>query len=138
MGVAPERVAYGRLLWVGPLAGMAAAAVNVLVYFGASALGAIPEGFVVSGRTPVTLVPVVISSFVPAVLGAGLLALLGRFAGRPVRTFRIIAGVAVLSSFATPITLPGAPVAMMAALILMHVVAAVVIVGVLTTLGRKG
>lgn len=138
MGVSSERVALGRLLWAGPLAGVVAAVVNVLVYFGVSALGVIPEGFVVSGRTPVTPVLVVFSSFLPALLGAALLALLGRFVGRPIRTFRIVAGVVMVSSFATPITLPGAPVAMIAALILMHVVAAVVIVGVLTTLARKG
>ena len=137
MRVPSERVAYGRLLWVGPLAGVAAATVNALIHFGALALGAIPEGFVVSGRMPVALIPVVVSSFVPALLGAALLAILGRFAGRPIRTFRIVAGVAVVSSFATPITLPGAPVAMISALMVMHVAAAAVIVGVLTTLARK-
>lgn len=119
------------------MAGVAAAAVNALVYFGASALGAIPEGFVVSGRTPVALVPVVVGSFVPAILGAALLAVMGRFAGRPVWTFRVVAGVVAVSSMAMPITLPGAPVVMISALMVMHAVAAVVIVGILTTLARK-
>ena len=51
-----------------------------------------------------------------------------------------MAAVVLALSFATPFTLPGAPVAMILALLLMHVIAAVAITGVLTTLaaGDRG
>jgi hypothetical protein len=39
-------------------------------------------------------------------------------------------------SFATPFIIPGAPLAMVATLLLMHVVATVVTVSILTTLAR--
>lgn len=50
--------------------------------------------------------------------------------------FRILAVVLLALSFVTPFSIPGAPVGMIAALELMHVIAAVVIAGLLTTLGR--
>lgn len=37
-GTGDERVAYGRLLWVGPLAGLSAAAANAVVFLIASLL----------------------------------------------------------------------------------------------------
>jgi hypothetical protein len=57
--------------------------------------------------------------------------------GRPVRNFRVLATIVLVLSFATPFTMHGAPPAMVATLLLMHVVAAVVVVvGILTTLAR--
>ncbi len=137
-GASSGRVAYGRLLWVGPLAGAVAAVVNAVVYLLASAFGAMPPDVVVPGQGPVTLGAVVSISFVPALLGALLFAVMGRFMRRPIRTFRVVATVVLVLSFATPFTLPGAPLAMIAALLLMHVIAAAAITGVLTTLGRRG
>jgi uncharacterized protein DUF6069 len=93
---------------------------------------------VVPGQEPVTLGAVVSISFGSALLGALLIAVMGRLTRRPIRTFRVVAAVVLVLSFATPFTLPGAPVAMIAASLLMHVIAAVVITGVLTTLGRRG
>ena len=97
-----------------------------------------PLDVVVPGQGPVTLGAVVSISFVPALLGALLFAVMGRFTGRPIRTFRVVAAVVMVLSFATPFTLPGTPVAMILALLLMHVSAAVAITGVLATLGRRG
>jgi hypothetical protein len=70
-----ERIALGRLLWAGPLAGVAAAAVNVAVYLVASVFGTIPES-IVQSQAPVTFGAVVFSSFVPALAGALLFVLL--------------------------------------------------------------
>jgi hypothetical protein len=129
-----ERIALGRLWWASLLAGLGAAAANVVVYLIASAAGAIPQTVLIPGMNmPVTAVPVILNSFVPAILAGVLLALLNRFARRPVRLFRIIAVVLLLLSFANPFTIPGAPIAMILALNVMHVVAAAIIVGVLTT-----
>ena len=131
-----ERVTFKRLLWAGPLAAISAAVANAAVYFVASALGAMPQDFVVQGSGPITLAPVVFSSLIGAAgatLVSTVVALLSR---RPIRTFRVVALVVLVLSFATPLTIPGAPLSMILTLELMHVVAAVVIVGVLTTLAR--
>ena len=134
-----ERVAgFGRLLGYGAVAGVVAAVLNAVVYLVASALGAIPSDVEV-GNTggPLPLGAVVVFSFVPAILAAGLLALLGRWIRRPIRVFVVLAVVVFVLSLYTPFSIPGAPVAMILALELMHLVAAVVIVGVLTRMGRR-
>ena len=134
-----RRVALGRLWWAAPLAAAAAALANAAVYGLAEAAGALPDRVLVgtpSGPGPLGLSAVLFSSAMAAVGAAVVFALVGRFARRPIRTFRLVAAVALVLSFATPLTLPGAPLAMVLALELMHVVAAVAIVGVLTTLTR--
>jgi hypothetical protein len=133
-----ERIDLGRLWWASLLAGLGAVVANVLVYFIVSAAGAIPNSVLVPGMNqPMTVVLVIMSSFVPALLAGVLLALLNRFTRRPVRSFRIIAAVLLLISFVNPFTIPGAPLTMILALGFMHIVAAAIIVGVLTTLPVK-
>ena len=134
-----ERVAgLGRLLACGVLAGVVAAALNAVVYLLASVLGAIPLDVEIPNTGgPLPLGAVLIFSFVPAILAAGLLALLGRFVRRPIRVFVALAVVAFVVSLYTPFSIPGVPVAMIVALEIMHAVAAVVIVGILTRMGRR-
>jgi hypothetical protein len=131
-----EQVAFKRLLWAGPLAAISAAVANAVVYFVAFALGAMPRDFVVQGSGPITLAPVVFSSLIGAAGATLVFAVLALLTRRPIRTFRVVAVVVLVLSFATPLTIPGAALPMILTLELMHVVAAVVIVGILTTLAR--
>jgi len=134
--VQDEHVAFKRLLWATPLAAVAAAVGNAVVYFVASALGAMPQDFVVQGSGPITLAPVVLSSLIGAAGAAVIFAVVVLLSRRPIWTFRIVAVVALVLSFVTPLTIPGAPLSLILTLELMHVVAAVIITGVLTTLTR--
>ncbi len=132
------RIVLGRLWWASLLAGLGAAVANAVVYFITSAAGAIPNSVLIPGMNqPVTVILVILNSFFPAILAAVLLALLNRFTRRPVRLFRIIAAVLLVISFVNPFTIPGAPLAMILALDVMHIVAAAIIVGVLTTVPVK-
>ena len=131
-----ERVAWGWLVPAGLLAALVAAAGNAVLYLVALAVGTMPQDIDVNGQGPITLSMVVTMSVLGAVAGTGVYALVGRFARRPVRVFRAVAAVALVLSFAGPFTVPGAPAAMIAMLLLMHVVAAAVVVGLLTTLAR--
>lgn len=134
-----ERVAWGRLVPVGLLAAFVAAIANAVVYLVAVAAGAMPQDIVVNGQGPITLPVVATMSVFGAVAGTAVYALIGRFAQRPVRVFRVVAAVVLVLSFVTPFTISGAPVSMILALELMHVFAAAVIVGLLTTMAaRKG
>ena len=132
-----RQVAYVRLLWAGPLAGLVAALFNVTVFLGASAVGIMSQEIVVPGRGPITLGAVASVSFVPAILGAGLLALVGLLTRRPVGTFAVVAAAVLVLSFVPPFTLPGVPAAMIMALLLMHLVAATTIVFLLVTLATR-
>jgi hypothetical protein len=131
-----EQVSFKRLLWAGPLAAVSAALANAVVYFVASALGTMPQDFVVQGSGPITLAPVVVSSLIGAAGAAVIFTIVALLTRRPIRTFRVVAAVVLALSFATPLTIPGAPLSMILTLELMHVVAAVIIAGMLTTLAR--
>jgi hypothetical protein len=133
-----ERVAVRRL----PVAALIAAAVavvaNLVIFFLAGAFVPleVQAGGPGSPVMPLTAVPVIVTSALPAFGAAVLLALLGRFLSRPHLIFMIIAIVFLLLSFGGPLSLQvntGSKVV----LSLMHVVAAVAIVGVLNTMGRE-
>lgn len=133
-----EHVAWGRLVPVGLLAAVATAVVNTAVYFIAARGGVITQDVVVNGQGPITPPMIAAASVFGAVAGTIVYAVVGRFVSRPVRVFRVIAAVALALSFIGPLTIPGAPAAMVATLLLMHGIAAAVIVGLLTTLARRG
>jgi len=133
-----ERVAFRKLLWVGPMAAVAAF-VAVVVVFGIAGLFGVPLE-VMAPPTYETLSPMEVSfiaqATIPPAIGATiLLAILGRFTRRPFLIFQIIAAVFLLLSFGGPLSLPVSGVVKMV-LGLIHIVAAGTIVGVLSTLGR--
>ena len=111
---------------------VAASVANAIVYFIASALGAIPETVLVGPTSqPITLLPVVSATMMGAVAGIVVYAGLLRFTQQPKRIFRIMAAVVLLVAIAPTLTL-GAPATMVIALNVMHVVAGVIIVVLLT------
>ena len=135
-----EGISYGRLPGVALLAALAAALANALVYFAASGLGIISQGVLLPspmGFSPLTVGLVVITSVIGALGAAIVFAIIGLLARRPVRLFRIVAAVVLALSLVPPVTVPGVPVAMRLSLAVMHVVAWVVSVGLLTALARQ-
>jgi uncharacterized protein DUF6069 len=133
-----ERVALGRLWWVTLLTIVAASAANLVVYLIASALFEGPRRF--SMLTPVSIIASIAMYLVVAAI---VYALIGRFSKRPIRVFRIVSVVALLLSFGPPISAaftfppPDAPDATtVVTLLVMHVVAAIITVGLFTRLAR--
>lgn len=111
---------------------VAASVANAIVYFIASALGAVPETVLVGPMSqPITLLPVVSATMMGAVAGIVVYAGLLRFTQQPKRIFTIMAVVVLLVAIAPTLTL-GAPAAMVVALNVMHVVAGGIIVALLT------
>ena len=134
-----EGIAWRWLLIAAPLVALVAAAVNTIVYFAATGLGFIDRNLPVTtpgGEHPLTVTSVVVSSAVGAIGAAIVFFLIGLFVRYPVRTFRIVATVVLVLSLAMPLTISGAPAAMILSLMAMHVEAWAVSVGLLTTLAR--
>jgi Family of unknown function (DUF6069) len=131
-----EQIAFKRLLWATPLAAIAAAVANTVVYLVASVLGAMPQDFVVQDYGPIALAPVVLSTLIGAAGAAMVFTAVTLLSRRPIQTFRLVTAVVLVLSFATPLTIPRAPLSMILTLELMHVVAAVIITGMLTALAR--
>jgi hypothetical protein len=133
-----EQVNVGRIPLAGLIAALGAAAANAIVYLIAAALGQMPQSYIVpGGGMPITVLQPIISSTVGAIGATIVFALLARFTSRPITIFRIVALVVFILSFGTLLGLPGAPVGMVIALGLMHVVAAAIIVWALTTFSRR-
>lgn len=135
-----EAVTWRKLPLAVLLAAIAAAAVNALVYLAATALGWIPRSVLIpsaNGESPLTVGMVVFMSVGGAVGAAMTFALIGLFARRSVRLFRIVAAIVLVLSFVTPLTIAGAPVSMVLSMEAMHVAAWLVIVTLLTSLAAE-
>jgi hypothetical protein len=131
--VASGRVPAGRLLRVGVLAAVLSASANALVLaIASSLLGTV----VIPPYGPVTFGQVVGASVAGAVGAGAIFGVIGWFTWRPSRVFWGVAAGGLFLSF-LPIALAGATGSSARTLALMHVVAAAINVGLLTTLGRK-
>lgn len=139
-GATGAGISWRRLAWVVPLAAVVAAVANAIVYVVASGFGFIPQSVLVptpGGESPLTVGMVAFASVIGAIGAAVVFAVIGMFSRRPVRSFGIVATAVVVLSFASPLTIPDAPVAMVLSMELMHVVAWAAIVGLFTTLARR-
>ena len=126
----------GRFARVGLGTVVAAVLANVLVYALGGALVGYDPQFVVLANVSGTILFTVF----PAIGAVLLYAALSRFTGNPARVFTIIAAVVLVVSLIPDVTyiptVPGSTGGQTAILMLMHVVAAGVIVGLLTTRTR--
>ncbi len=131
-----ERLATRKLVWVGPLTIVVVALVNLVVRLLAVSFFGVASSFVylqapfVIGSTVVFLV-LALLAFV----------LVGRVSRRPVRIFRIVAGVALFVSFLNPLMLlvgvfpaAGMNLHIFWTMIVMHTISALLAVSLLTTL----
>jgi hypothetical protein len=130
-----ERVSLSRLLWVGPLTIVAATIVSVIIQQLAAAVLRPDPAFM-----PLSLMPPIIFTIV-GVLGAVIVfALVARFARNPIPLFQRIALITLVVTFIPDILMlitgfnPGTNLANVLALMLMHVVAWAITVGMLTRL----
>jgi hypothetical protein len=109
------------------LAALAAVVVNVIVRALAIALFDIPDTF-----EHIALRAVIVSTLIGVVAAAFVYALVARLAADPVRTFTIVAAVALVLSLAAPLSLGFDEAAAVGTLMLMHVLTAAIVVGVFT------
>src|SRR5437870_8991089 len=136
---APTRssaVNWSRFALVGPGTVLAAVAANVLAYFIASTVVAYNAEFL-----PLASVGgAIIMTLAPAIVAVLLYAALLRFTRHPARIFTITSAIvfiiSLIPAFTYIPTVPGATNAQTATLVLMHAVAASVIVAFLTSIRR--
>jgi len=134
--VASPAVGRGRFVLVGLATVAAAVIANLLVYLlGSVVVGYDPQFIVLANASGTILFTVV-----PAIVAVLVYAALMRFTSNPARIFTNIAVVVLIVSLIPDLTyipsVPGATSGQIAVLMLMHVVAAIVIVSMLTTLTR--
>ena len=129
-------IGRGRFARLGLATVVAAIVANVLVYFIGDALIGYDPTFVVLANVSGTI----IFTITPAIIAVLLYAALLRFANSPERVFTVISAIVLVLSVIPDITyiptVAGSSNGQTAILILMHVVAAAVIVGMLTRYAR--
>jgi hypothetical protein len=121
------------------LAAVAAVVANVLLRAVAIALFDIPDAF-----EHLALRAVIVSTLVGVIAAALVFAVISRFARDPVRTFTIVAVVALVLSLVAPLSVglqdppeyPGTDAASVGTLMLMHVTTAAIVVAVFSR-GRR-
>jgi hypothetical protein len=131
----------GRLVWVGPLAVAAAALANVLFYYfvtwALQITMVFPEQFPPPEVTPLPVTDVVLVSFIFGAAAVIVFWFVARFS-RPARSYLAISAVILFISVLLPLKIPTPPVPMSSkfSLVIMHIIGAVVVVGILLPLWR--
>lgn len=123
----PEQPRYtGRkILAAGGGAAILSGAINALVFLIGDVFGAFPDTVTVpTTEAPITVGSIVIASFAGAVLATIAFFAIAKLTHRPARNFLVLAAVVLIASFAIPFTIPGAPIAMIVLLEVMHIVVA--------------
>jgi len=134
-----EQVALRKLIWVGPLTIVSTVIANLIIRSIAVSSFGVPETFQYMEA------PYVIGSTIVFVLVALLaFVLVNRFARRPIQFYRILAFVILCISFLSPVMAlvglfpaPGMTLSIFWTMIVMHIVSAIIVVGLFTTLTRE-
>ena len=114
---------FKSIITAAAVAGAISAVVNSILYFIFHATGVIPDDVYVQENQPLTLLPVVISSFVPSLLAGVVFYLFCRYTRNGFRYFSILAIILLLLSLANPfMAIKNIPLSMGIALNVMHIV----------------
>ena len=112
-------------IMAGLYAGGVAAVINAILFLIFHATGIITDDIMVKPNQPMTIVPVVMASTVPALVGSVVFFLLEKFTNNGFRIFRILAIVLVVLSLISPfMSIPGVTTGYALVLCVMHLVVA--------------
>jgi hypothetical protein len=140
-----DNVSLQRLTWLVPLAVTVAIIANTVFYYVVTGLLGEPLRFPSpSPEAPERLAPMPVYDVILVsalfATGAGVVyALTTRLSRRPTRTYLVVATLVLLISCLLPMKIPSPPVALSAklALVAMHIIGAVAVVGTLMGLGSN-
>ncbi len=107
------------------LAGLTAAIINGILFFIFHALGVISDDIYPKPNEPMTIVPVILASIVPLIIGSLVFFLLERFTNNGAKIFTVVALILMVLSLYSPFTvIPGITTGYSLVLCVMHIVPA--------------
>lgn len=112
-----------KLLKSGLIAGLVAAAINVILYFIAKSLGIINDAILLPTGTPLLLLPVIISSILPGIVAALVLWGIAKKSENPFKIFKFAGVLFLLLSLIGPVAMPNLAIEFKIVLSLMHIIA---------------
>ncbi len=116
---------YKQILTAGAIAAAVSVIMNAILYFIFRGAGVFTDTLFIQPNQPLTLVPIIISSILPSLIGASVFFLFEKYMNNGFKVFSIVALVLMVLSFANPFMgIPGISVAAGIALNIMHVVVA--------------
>lgn len=118
------KLTFKQSITAGIMAGMTAAILNGILFFALHAAGLFTDDVFIQPGQPLTVVPVIMASIIPLLVGATLFYLLERYTNKGWMIFSIIAILFTLFSMSGPFTgIPGVTIPYALALCVMHLVA---------------
>ncbi len=116
---------FQQAITAGLTAGAAAAAINAVLFFIFKAVGVITDDIFIQPNQPLTIVPILISSIMPAIVGSMIFFLFEKYSNNGYRNFTILAVVLFVLTLANPfVGIPNVTISYGVALDIMHVVVA--------------
>lgn len=117
------KLSFKQSIIAGLLAAGVAAVVNAILFFIFHAAGVITDDIMIQPNTPMTVVPIIISSIMPTLIATVVFFLLEKYTANGFKIFTIISIILMVLTFANPfVGIPGIGVAYGIVLNVMHVV----------------
>ena len=124
-----SKLTFLQSIQAGLLAGVVSAVINAVLFFVFHAVGVLHDGVYVQPNQPLTVMPVIMASLVPSIIGSIVFFLIERFTNNGYRIFSILAiTLAVLSLFSTFTVPVNVTLGYSLVLCVMHLVVAFVLV----------
>ena len=120
-----EKLKFNAIFMMGLKAGAASIILNAILFYAFHAAGVLTDDIMIQPGQPLTIVPVLMSSLVPSLIGACVYFLFDKFSKNGWRNFRILALVLFVVTLANPFMgIPGVTTGYAVVLDLMHAVVA--------------
>lgn len=119
------KLTFQQSITAGAMAAGAAVVINAILFFIFHGVGVITDDIFVQPEQPMTVVPVIMSSIIPTIIGSIIFFLIEKYTNNGFGIFRIVSIVLVILSFGNPFFgIPNVTVAYGIALNVMHIVVA--------------
>jgi Family of unknown function (DUF6069) len=123
------KLSFKQSIIAGLYAGGSAAIINAILFFIFHAAGIISDNIFPKPNEPMTVVPVIMASIIPAIIASIVFFLMEKFSNKGFAIFRIVTIVlVVLSLYSTFTVIPGITTGYSLALCVMHLVAAAALI----------
>lgn len=133
-----EKLKFNSIFMSGLKAGALSIALNAILFYAFHAAGVLTDDIMIQDDQALTIVPVIMSSLVPSLIGACVYFLFEKFSNNGWRNFRILALVLFVLTLANPFMgIPGVTMGYALVLDLMHVVVAGSLMYFLGSLNKK-